>query len=80
MLRFILIFLPVLAPPLLYILYRWWRYRLVDQPPPPIPLIKLLAIGMVLVVLNIFFLVQFNATPAAETGYHYPEYNHGQPE
>ena len=80
MLRIILIVLPLLAPLLLYIAYRWVRYGRVGRAAPkslnPVTLAKLLALGVLLVLANILFLVRFDGVPAAATGYTYPQFDH----
>jgi H+/Cl- antiporter ClcA len=76
MLRLILIILPLFGPLLAYMLYRWVRYgrNMAENPPPPWPVQKLLLLGLILVLANIIFLVRFEGTSAAATGYHYPEF------
>lgn len=87
MLRLFFIILPFFAPTILYVLYRRVRYggRLAiahesqSKQSKQVTIYWLLGLGLLLVVLNILFLVQFDGQPAEQSGYRYPQFSTSPP-
>lgn len=81
MIRILIVILPLFLPTLGYMLYRYARYNWIEKtitPPQAVPFLRLFLIGIILVLLNVVFLVQFDGVPASSATYSYPTYDQPQ--